>query len=205
MATTFGQLADAIGELPRHWWVVALRGVAAIVFGALAFIWPGITLGVLIIFYGAYAIVDGVLALYAAIRSRGQPVWPLLLDGILGIGAGLIAFFWPAITALALLYVIAVWAILTGVVEVVAAVRMRQVISNEWALILSGALSVVFGVLLVIQPGAGVLTLVWLIGLYAVLFGIGLLAFAWRLHGLQEDMPRVSSRASQTRATSSSR
>ena len=129
--------------------------MAAIIFGVLAFAWPGITLAVLILFYGAYAIVDGVLALYAAIRSRGQSVWALVLEGILGIGAGLIAFFWPAITALALLYVIAAWAILTGVVEVVAAVRMRQVITNEWALILSGVLSVVFGLLLAIQPGSG--------------------------------------------------
>jgi uncharacterized membrane protein HdeD (DUF308 family) len=199
MATTFGQLADAIGELPRHWWVVALRGLAAIIFGVLAFIWPAITLGVLILFYGAYAIVDGALALYAAIRSRGQPVWALLMEGILGIGAGLVAFFWPAITALALLYVIAAWAILTGVVEVIAAVRLRQAITNEWALILSGVLSVVFGLLLVIQPGAGALTLVWLIGLYAVLFGLGLLAFAWRLHGLLEHMPAVSPPVSQTR------
>ena len=199
MATTFGQLADAIGELPRHWWVVALRGLAAIIFGVLAFIWPAITLGALILFYGAYAIVDGALALYAAIRSRGQPVWALLLEGILGIGAGLVAFFWPAITALALLYVIAAWAILTGVVEVIAAVRLRQAITNEWALILSGVLSVVFGLLLVIQPGAGALTLVWLIGLYAVLFGVSLLAFAWRLRELLEYMPAVSSQVSQTR------
>ena len=199
MATTFGQLANAIGELPRHWWVVALRGLAAIIFGILAFIWPGITLGVLILFYGAYAIVDGALALYAAIRSRGQPVWALLLEGMLGIGAGLVAFFWPAITALVLLYVIAAWAILTGVMEVIAAVRLRQAITNEWALILSGVLSVVFGLLLVIQPGTGALTLVWLIGLYAVLFGVGLLAFAWRLRGLLEHMPAVSSQVSQTR------
>jgi uncharacterized membrane protein HdeD (DUF308 family) len=199
MATTFGQLAEAIGELPRHWWVVALRGLAAIVFGILAFIWPGITLTVLILFYGAYAIVDGVLALYVAIRSRGQHVWALLLEGILGIGAGLVAFFWPSITALALLYIIAAWAILTGVLEVIAAVRLRQVITNEWALIFSGVLSAIFGLLLVIQPGAGALALVWLIGLYAVIFGLGLLAFAWRLRGLLEHLPDVSSRASQTR------
>jgi uncharacterized membrane protein HdeD (DUF308 family) len=123
----------------------------------------------------------------------------MVLEGILGIAAGAIAFVWPAITALALLYVIAAWAILTGVVEVVAAIRLRQVISNEWAFILSGVLSVLFGILLVIQPGAGALTVVWLIGLYAVLFGIGLLVFAWRLHGLTEGMPKLSGRASQTR------
>jgi uncharacterized membrane protein HdeD (DUF308 family) len=199
MATTFGQLADAMGELPRHWWVVAVRGLAAIVFGILAFVWPGITLTVLILFYGAYALVDGVLALYVAIRAGGQHVWALVLEGILGIAAGLVAFFWPAITALALLYVIAVWAILTGVVEIVGAVRVRQVVRNEWALIFSGALSVLFGLLLVIQPGSGALALVWLIGLYAVIFGISLLVFAWRLRALQERMPGVAPRASQTR------
>jgi uncharacterized membrane protein HdeD (DUF308 family) len=199
MATTVGQLFEAIGELPRHWWVVALRGLAAIIFGILAFIWPGITLTVLILFYGAYAIVDGLLALYVAIRSGGQQRGALLLEGIIGIAAGLVAFLWPSITALALVYVIAAWAILTGVVEVIAAVRLRQVITNEWALILAGVLSVVFGLLLVMQPGAGALALVWLIGVYAVIFGLGLLAFAWRLRGLLEHMQGASSRASQAR------
>jgi uncharacterized membrane protein HdeD (DUF308 family) len=199
MALPSNPHADAIGELPRRWWVIALRGLAAIIFGVLAFIWPGITLTVLILFYAAYAIVDGVLALYVAARSRGQHVWAFLLEGVFGIAAGLVAFFWPAITALALVYVIAVWAILTGIMEVIAAMRVRRVISNEWALIVSGALSVVFGVLLVIQPGAGALTLVWLIGIYAVVFGAGLLAFALRLRGLREDMPEVFSRRSQTR------
>jgi uncharacterized membrane protein HdeD (DUF308 family) len=196
---SFVELVQAIGELPRHWWVVALRGLAAIVFGILAFIWPGITLAVLILFFGAYAIVDGALGLYAAFRSRGQHVWASVLEGILGIAAGLIAFFWPGITALALLIVIAVWAILTGVMEVIAAVELRHVIRNEWFLILSGLLSVVFGILLLVQPAAGALALVWLIGLYAVIFGIGMLALAWRLRGLLEHMPEVPSRAPQTR------
>ena len=194
-----GELVEAIGELPRHWWLVALRGVAAIVFGILAFIWPGITLSVLILFFGAYAIVDGALALYAATRSRGQHVWASVLEGIVGIAAGLIAFFSPGITALALLIVIAVWAIVTGVMEVIAAVELRHVIPNEWFLIISGLLSVVFGILLLVQPGAGALALVWLIGLYAVVFGIGMLALAWRLRGLLKHMPEVSSRAPQAR------
>jgi uncharacterized membrane protein HdeD (DUF308 family) len=191
MAIGFGQLVEAIGELPRHWWVVALRGLAAIVFGMLAFIWPGITLAVLILFFGAYAIVDGALALYSAIRSRGEHVWGPLLEGVLGIAAGLVAFFWPGMTTLALLLVIAFWAILTGVMEVYAAIRLRRVITNEWALIFSGVLSVLFGIVLLAQPGAGALALVWLIGLYAVVFGIALLAFAWRLRGLYQHMPEV--------------
>src|SRR5579864_1278098 len=134
MANQIGEFIDALGELPRHWWVVALRGLAAIVFGILAFIWPGITLAVLVLFFGAYAIVDGVLALYSAVRSRGEHVWAPLVEGLLGIATGLIAFFWPGLTALALLIVIAVWAILTGVMEVIAAVELRHVIRNEWFL-----------------------------------------------------------------------
>jgi uncharacterized membrane protein HdeD (DUF308 family) len=179
-------IAEAVGELPRHWWVVALRGLAAIIFGILAFIWPGITLAVLIVLYGAYAIVDGVLGLYAAWRSRGKNVWGPVLEGVLGIVAGLVAFFWPGITAFALLIVIATWAILTGVMEVVAAVNLRRVITNEWALIFAGVLSVVFGILLVIQPTAGLLSLVWLIGLYAVISGIAMLVLAWRLREVAE-------------------
>jgi uncharacterized membrane protein HdeD (DUF308 family) len=178
-----------------------LRGLAAIVFGILAFIWPGITLAVLILFFAAYATVDGVLALCAATRSRGQHVWASVLEGIVGIAAGLIAFFWPGpgITAPALLIVIPVWAIVTGVMEVIAAVELRHAIKNEWALILSGALSVVFGVLLLIQPGAGALALVCLIGGYAVIFGIFMLALAWRLRGLLEHVPDASSRAPHAR------
>jgi uncharacterized membrane protein HdeD (DUF308 family) len=199
MATEFGRLVDVIGDIPRHWWVVALRGVAAIIFGILAFIWPGITIAVLVLFFGAYAIVDGALAVYSAFRSRGQHFWATLLEGVVGIAAGLVAFFWPGITALALLFVIAAWAILTGVLEIYGAIRLRSVIQDEWALILSGVLSVIFGIVLVAQPGAGALAVVWLIGLYAVVFGIVELVLAWKLRGLAEHMPNVPSGASQAR------
>lgn len=192
MATAVGQFFEALGELPRHWWVVALRGLAAIVFGILTFIWPNISLAVLILFFGAYAIVDGVLGLYAATQSRGEHVWAPVLEGLLSIAAGLVAFFWPGVTALALLFVIATWAILTGVIEVYAAIRLRRVIDNEWALVLSGVLSVVFGILLLVQPGAGVLTVVWLIGGYAIAFGIAMLVFAFRLRDVSQHLPRVS-------------
>ena len=184
--TGFGELAAAIGELPRHWWLVALRGLAAVIFGVLAFIWPGITLAVLVLFFGAYAIVDGVVALVVAVRTGGNLRWAALLEGIVGIIAGILAFVWPGLTALALLFVIAAWAILTGVLEVIAAIRMRNVIDNEWTLIIAGVLSVLFRVVLVAQPGAGALAVVWLIGLYAVLFGVALLALSWRLRGLQQ-------------------
>src|SRR5438270_6972165 len=199
MATAIGELATAIGELPRRWLLVALRGRAAISFGILAFIWPGVTLSVLVLLFGAYAIVDGVLALYSAVRSGGKQIWVPLLEGIVGIGAGLVAFFLPGLTALALLFVIAAWALVTGVLEVITAVRLRQVIEHEWAMIFSGVLSVIFGILLVVQPGAGALAVVWLIGIYAVIFGVAMLALAWRLRGLLVHTHDVASVARQTK------
>jgi uncharacterized membrane protein HdeD (DUF308 family) len=170
--------------LGRNWWALALRGVAAILFGILAFAWPGITLFVLVLFFGAYMLVDGIFAIVAAVRAAGEEDrwWLLLIEGILGVLAGLVAFFWPGLTALALLYFIAAWAIVTGIMEIVAAVRLRQEIEGEWALGLSGLLSVIFGVLLVVLPApAGLLSLVWLIGAYAVATGVLLLILAFRV------------------------
>src|SRR5215208_118153 len=170
--------------LARNWWALVLRGLAAILFGLLAFFWPGITLFVLVIFFGAYMFVDGIFAIIAAVRAAGEEErwWLLLIEGILGVLAGLVAFFWPGLTALALLYFIAAWAIVTGIMEIVAAVRLRQEIEGEWALGLSGLLSVIFGVLLVVLPApAGLLSLVWLIGAYAVATGVLLLILAFRV------------------------
>jgi uncharacterized membrane protein HdeD (DUF308 family) len=170
--------------LARNWWALALRGLAAILFGVLAFAWPGITLFVLVLFFGAYMLVDGIFAIVAAVRAAGEEDrwWLLLIEGILGVLAGLVAFFWPGLTALALLYFIAAWAIVTGIMEIVAAIRLRQEIEGEWALGLSGLLSVIFGILLVVLPApAGLLSLVWLVGAYAVATGVLLLILAFRV------------------------
>jgi uncharacterized membrane protein HdeD (DUF308 family) len=170
--------------LARNWWALALRGLAAILFGILAFAWPGITLFVLILFFGAYMLVDGIFSIVAAVRAAGEEErwWLLLIQGILGVLAGLVAFFWPGLTALALLYFIAAWAIVTGILEIVAAIRLRREIEGEWALGLSGALSVIFGVLLIVLPApAGLLSLVWLVGAYAVATGVLLLILAFRV------------------------
>jgi uncharacterized membrane protein HdeD (DUF308 family) len=170
--------------LSRNWWALALRGLAAILFGILAFAWPGITLFVLIIFFGAYMLVDGIFAIVAAVRAAGEQArwWLMLLEGILGVVVGLVTFFWPGLTALALLYLIAAWAIVTGIMEIAAAIRLRREMVGEWALILGGALSVLFGVLLVVIPArAGLLSLTWLIGAYAVVFGVLLVILAFRV------------------------
>ena len=170
-----------VDQLARHWWVIGLRGLAAILFGVLAFVWPGMTLAVLVLLFGAYALVDGVLTLVAAFRGGVQHRIVMLVEGVVSVLAGLAAFVWPGLTALVLLYIIAFWAIVTGVLEIVAAIRVRRAISNELGLVIGGILSVVFGVVLLIAPGAGALAVIFLIGAYAVVFGIALLGLAWRL------------------------
>jgi len=171
--------------LTRNWWALALRGIFAILFGLAAFVIPGITLAVLVALFGAYAVVDGVLAIVAGVRAaeRHERWWSLVLKGLAGIVAGVLAFIWPALTALALLYLIAGWAIVTGVLEIVAAVHLHRA-HGEWLLILNGVLSILFGLFAIVWPGAGVLTLLWMIGVYAIVFGAVLLVLAFRLRNL---------------------
>jgi uncharacterized membrane protein HdeD (DUF308 family) len=177
-----------VDELARGWWVIALRGLVAILFGILAFVWPGITLAALVLLFGAYALVDGVLGLIAAFRGGEPHRIALGLEGIVSILAGLAAFVFPGLTALVLLYIIAFWAILTGVLEIFAAIRIRRALRNELGLIIGGILSVLFGVILIVSPGAGALAVVFFIGAYAFLFGISLLGLAWRLRQHSESL-----------------
>ena len=179
-----GMVGNVLPVISRNWWALALRGLLAILFGVAAFVVPGITLFVLVILFGAYMFVDGVLAIAAAVRAARNDArwWVLAAEGILGVLAGVIAFAWPSITALALLYVVAAWAIVTGILEIAGAVRLRREIVGEWALGLSGVLSLLFGVLLVVIPApAGILSLLWLIGAYAIAFGVVLLVLAFRV------------------------
>ncbi|MCL4299136.1 MAG: HdeD family acid-resistance protein [Anaerolineae bacterium] len=175
--------------LTRNWWVFALRGLFAVLFGVVALVWPQATLMALVLLFGIYALADGVFAVVFGIASyeRNDRWWVMLLEGVAGIIIGLLTFFWPDKTALVLLYFIAAWALVTGVLEIVAAIELRRFISNEWMMILSGILSVVFGVLLVVFPSAGALSLVWLIGAYAIFFGILLISFAFHLRGLRPE------------------
>src|ERR671938_1906854 len=167
------------------WWVLVLRGLVAILFGLAALFWPGLILAVLIVFFGAYALVDGVLAVVTAFRSSGHGMRrPLLLiEGVLGILFGLLALFWPGLTALALLYFVALWAILSGIARIAMAILLRRDIENEWSIALSGVLSVILGIVLILLPGAGLLAYTWLMGLLELAVGIALIYYAFRVRG----------------------
>jgi uncharacterized membrane protein HdeD (DUF308 family) len=175
--------------LTKCWWLLLLRGIAGIIFGILAFVWPGLTLLTLVILYGAFALVDGVLTLVAAFTGSAKPVltWWLVVVGLLGIGAGVVTFAWPVITAVVLVLIIGAWALVHGIFEIIGAIQLRKEIDNEWWLILSGAISVVFGLILLFAPGAGALGLIWAIAAYSIAFGILFIGLALRLrkHGHQ--------------------
>ncbi len=171
--------------LARNWWMLVLRGVLAALFGIAAFVWPEITIEALVILFGAYTLVDGAFNVGAALMGRERYWGLLLLEGIFGVLVGILTFAWPGITALVLLYLIAGWAIATGLMEIFAAVQLRRQIQGEWLLGLGGILSIVFGVLLAIQPGSGAVALVWLIGGYAVVFGVLLIALGLRLRNMK--------------------
>lgn len=183
-----------VHQLARNWGWIVFRGVAAILFGVLAFAWPSLTLGVLVVIWGAYALSDGLLSLVAAfkIKDAGKPMWPLVVVGLLGIAAGVLTFVWPGMTALVLLSFIAAWALITGVFQVVAAIRLRKVISNEWLLAISGVLSMAFGVLMLARPAAGALAVIWIIGWYATLFGVTLVMLGLRIKGLASSVPKLA-------------
>ncbi|AHJ30112.1 HdeD family acid-resistance protein [Nodularia spumigena CS-584] len=170
-------------RLARNWWTVALRGAIAIIFGLAALFWPDITLTALIFIFAAFVLVSGVLLAIAAFRDGLTHThgWLMLLEGAIGIAVGIMAFIWPGITALVLLYLIAAWAIVTGVLEIIAAIQVRKEIQNEWLLAIAGIASVLFGVLLLVWPLAGALAILWIIGAYAIIFGILLLILAFRL------------------------
>lgn len=172
--------------LSKNWWAIALRGLCAILFGVIALVWPGITLGAYVLLFGVFAIADGILALAAAFSGgSGRPWWALVLKAIVSFAAAAVAFLLPGITALALLFVIAFWAIVVGLMEVVVAIRLRKEIQGEMFLVLGGILLVLFGVLLIARPGDGALALTWMIGGYAIGFGLLLVALSFRLKGLR--------------------
>lgn len=180
-----------LGSLSRYWWLVMLRGVFAVIFGLLAIFMPAITLAVLILFFGAYVLVDGVSnVIYArSERDQNEHWWLGFLEGLVSIVAGILVFAMPGLTGIVLLYLIAFWAILTGIVEIGSAIQLRKEIDNEVLLGLSGLLSIAFGVLLVVFPAGGAVAVAWIIGFYAISFGVTMIAFGWKLRSSTNDLP----------------
>jgi len=183
--------------LAKNWWSLVLRGVAAILLGLISFVWPVITLGALVLLFGAYSLVDGIVSIAGALRaSQAHDRWgALLIEGLAGIVAAIVTTAWPAITAIALVYVIAAWSLVTGVAALVAAVRLRKYIAGEWLLALSGILSVLFGIFIMIFPLAGALVLALWVGAYALVFGALLVALGFRLRSWAQPLQPGSSPA----------
>lgn len=172
--------------LSSNWDMFLVRGILAILFGIATLLMPGITLVVLVVLFGAYALVDGIILTVNAFKNRktDKDWWLMLLTGLLSIAAGVVTFVWPGITTVSLYYVIAVWAIATGISEVIYAIRFRKKIEGERLLVLNGILSVAFGILLISQPIAGALAVLWMIGVYAIAYGVMLVVLAFRLRNL---------------------
>ena len=179
----------------QRWWLFTVRGVFAVLFGLAAVIWPGLTLLALIILWGAYTLIDGAMMLYLTLTHKEWPArWALGLIGALGLVTGLIALFWPGITATALLLLIAAWALVTGV-QIVDAIRLRKVMTNEWFYVITGALTVLLGIILIVNPTAGALAFVITIGAFAILWGVVLVLFSLRLKRLGADLAQPAPRA----------
>lgn len=175
--------------LASNWWLLLIRGILAVLFGLMAFAWPALTLVTLVLLYGAYALVDGLTAIWVGAKSRA---WALLLFGLLGVIVGIYTLFFPGVTAIVLLYLIAAWAFVRGIFEIVTAIQLRKEISNEWVLIISGIISIIFGVVLIANPGAGALAMVLVIGAFALVFGVIMIILAFRVRGLPKRLERLA-------------
>ncbi len=173
---------SAVRTMSEHWWVVLLRGVLAILFGVLAFTWPGLTAVILVTIWGVYALFDGIVGIIAGIKGK----WgSLVVLGLLGIAAGVVALLWPGLTAVSLLWVLAIWIIVAGAMQISAAIRLRKEVQGEWLWIASGVLMVGLGLLFFLRPGAGILSVTWLLGSLAIVWGILLVMLAFKLKGLK--------------------
>jgi uncharacterized membrane protein HdeD (DUF308 family) len=182
-----------IDALANRWWVFLIRGIAAVIFGILAFVFPGMTFIALTFIFAGYAFVDGIFALAAALGGKGgSRWWVLLLEGIVGLIIAFFVFTQPTYSAVALVYAIAIWAIITGIAEIIGGLQLREVISNEWVLIAAGVLSIVFGILILRDVGVGLVAVTWTIGIYAILFGIAEFGVAYRLNKMRSTAGAVS-------------
>ncbi len=177
----------------HNWWVIALRGLVAIVFGIIALVSPQSTILALVFVFAAFVVADGFLTLFSGFETHKEDDhwWVMVLGGLVEIILGVLVVIWPQITAAVFVYLVAAWAIIVGVAEIVAAIELRGLLPNEWLMLLSGILSVVFGVMLIVYPSAGAVSLVWLIGIYAMVAGIMDIVFAFRLHGFVQKVEKT--------------
>lgn len=173
--------------MTETWWLTAVRGGIAILFGLAAILWPGIAFATFVLLFGAFAFMSGVFTTWTALslRARKQSSGPFLVQGLFGIAIGLLALFFPLATGGAIILLVAAWALVSGLIEVAAALRLRRELEDEWMLILSGALSMLLGLLFVFFPVAGIWAVTWLVGIYAVLVGLALLQLSWRLRRIR--------------------
>jgi uncharacterized membrane protein HdeD (DUF308 family) len=169
--------------LANNWWTILLRGIVAILFGVLIILWPEISISILVFLFGIFAIADGLFSIISELRRYGEHArwWVLVFEGLAGVGIGVVAILWPEITAIIVLYLVASWGLVTGFLEIIAAIRLRNELEGEWILILTGLLSIAIGILLFLFPNAGLIAMVWMIGIYAIFFGISLIALSFRL------------------------
>jgi uncharacterized membrane protein HdeD (DUF308 family) len=176
------------------WWLVLLRGIFMVIFGLIALVSPGIALLTLVWLFGFYAILDGIAAIMIGIRTRGEPHWVwTIVQGVVSVLAGVIALIWPGLTALALLFVVAFWAIVLGIGEIGGAFASRRRRSTSWGWTLAaGILNVIFGILLLIWPASGILTLVWLVGIFTLVGGLALIVLAFRVRSVATSADDVS-------------
>lgn len=174
--------------LSENWWLLLLRGIAAVIFGILCFVWPGLSLLTLVVLFGIYALLDGFVALIAAVlgRHKATPLWWLIIGGLISVAAGIVTFAYPQITALVLVVFIGAWALVRGAFEIIGAFHLRKEIRNEWLLMAIGLVSMIFGFAILANPGAGAVALVWLIGIYAILFGLPMIWLGLRLRKQQK-------------------
>ena len=169
--------------LAKYWWIFLLRGIFGVVFGVLAFVMPGLTITTLVLVWGAYALVDGVFSLWASAtgNTKADDHWLVGLQGLIGLAAGILTLLMPGVTALGLLIAIAAYSLVVGVLQIAAAIKLREEIEGEFWLGLSGLVSILFGMFIIARPGEGALAVIWIIGAYAIIFGVFLISFAFRI------------------------
>lgn len=182
-------MPGGISDLYRQaWWTLLIRGIFAVLFGIVATTWPGLTLAMLIIFFGAFVLIHGVMTVIGSIMARREvdDWWVVLLEGIVGIIIGVITLAWPGLTGLILAYFIAAWALVTGILKILGAIRLRKEIQGEWLFIIAGIISVIFGILVFARPLAGALAITWIIGVYAILLGMLAMVLSFQVRGWQK-------------------